>query len=181
MKNYLFSELKSFWVFLISPIEFKQQLQQSTKSRFKRSLLMAMLALPMGWALWKFVTWLPELGFYLPLKDNDPTLHRGAAVILLSSLVVAPILEEWVFRWPLLPLARLRYFRAIFYVIALMFGMIHMANYEADRAHWLFSLLIVSPQLVAGLCFAYVRLTCGIWWAVGSHALYNAIGLMIQD
>lgn len=69
-----------------------------------------------------------------------------------------------------------KYSRAIFYAIAVLFGAIHIANYDPDV--WQFLPLLVLPQVVIGLLLGFVRLRYGLTWAIGLHALHNGCLLL---
>jgi membrane protease YdiL (CAAX protease family) len=117
--------------------------------------------------------------------------------IFLAAAVIAPILEETLFRAPLtwftspwkLPIKvngesqeiRIKafenpaVFRVAFYVLALTFGYIHLFNYQIDSQILAFSPLLVAPQIILGLIFGYIRVRLGFLWAVAMHACYNGI------
>lgn len=145
----------------------------------------------------------------------------------LTAVVVAPVLEETIFRLPLrpswlnlalpvaifvpafsgaLPMPGLlillliaiallaifskkqspksrslqtfynRYSRFIFYGIALLFGIIHIGNYDAEV--WSFLPILVFPQIVIGLILGFVRLRYGLAWGMLLHAFHNGVLLL---
>ena len=119
------------------------------------------------------------------------------------AAVIAPILEEMIFRAPLalfkspltlyikpipfsdwkieFPTIQIRFlenskaFKIAFYFFALAFGFIHLSNYEIDSQILLFSPILVAPQLVIGVIFGFVRVRLGLPWAILMHAAYNGI------
>ncbi len=121
--------------------------------------------------------------------------------ILIMAAVIAPIMEELLFRAPLvlfksplklyikpipfsdkkieLPeieiqaLKNPKVFRYIFYVFALAFGYIHLFNYQVDLQILLFSPILVAPQIVLGLIFGFVRIRFGLPWTILMHGVYN--------
>jgi len=116
--------------------------------------------------------------------------------IFFAAAVLAPLIEEIIFRAPLtlfkspwkLPfkvegineirikaLENPKVFRIAFYVFALAFGYIHLSNYQIDAQILLFSPLLVAPQILLGLIIGYVRIRLGFFWGVALHACYNGI------
>ena len=131
--------------------------------------------------------------------------------ILFLASVLAPFMEESVFRAPLtafkspwklyrtdpesgervlkdirIPLfENPRVFQVLFYVLAIMFGYVHLFNYQIDAQILLFSPILVAPQMILGLIFGFIRVRCGFLWAVAMHACYNgflvSLFLLAQD
>ncbi len=71
-----------------------------------------------------------------------------------------------------------RHFAALVWASSLLFAAIHLGNYEA-LTHPL-GLLVVTPQLIGGLCLAYVRTRLGLRAAIAHHAAYNALFLLTE-
>lgn len=69
-----------------------------------------------------------------------------------------------------------RYSHIIFYAIVLLFGAIHIGNY--DSGVWPFLPILVLPQVVVGTLFGFVRLRYGFIWAILLHALHNGCLLL---
>lgn len=70
--------------------------------------------------------------------------------------------------------ARARLFPLAFYGSALLFGLMHLANYEGGLSSPVM-LLAVLPQGLVGLVLGYVRMRFGLFVAIGFHAAYNAV------
>lgn len=69
-----------------------------------------------------------------------------------------------------------RKFSLIFYWQAILFGLIHMFNYELDQIAMLYVLpLLVVPQFFIGLGLGFLRTKYGILMAMYTHAVYNGI------
>ena len=60
----------------------------------------------------------------------------------------------------------------------LLFGLIHLGNYE-PLTHPL-GVLVVLPQTIGGLLLAYTRTRLGLRAAIAHHAAYNAAYLMLD-
>lgn len=68
-----------------------------------------------------------------------------------------------------------RHFRWFVWGSALVFGLIHLGNYE-PLTHPL-GVLVVLPQTIGGLLLAYTRTRLGLGAAITHHAVYNAVFL----
>jgi len=64
-----------------------------------------------------------------------------------------------------------RFSRLIFYLLAILFGAIHISNY--DSRVWILMPLLVLPQCVLGLLLGFVRIQYGLGWAMLIHAFHN--------
>lgn len=102
--------------------------------------------------------------------DNDSPWF-----IFFAAIFLAPILEEFIFRGPLVLFKRSPYFRYIFYLFTLIFGFYHITNFEINQNTLLFSPLLVAPQLSVGIFLGFIRVKFGLVWAIGLHAFYNLV------
>ncbi len=68
------------------------------------------------------------------------------------------------------------YPRVIFYGIALLFGAVHITNY--DTQVWPFLPILVMPQIIVGLLLGFVRLRYGFGWSFLLHAFHNGCLLL---
>ncbi|WP_121965873.1 CPBP family glutamic-type intramembrane protease [Myroides sp. N17-2] len=69
----------------------------------------------------------------------------------------------------------IKYYPYIFYGLAVVFGYVHIANFEEVNTRiLLLSPLIVLPQLITGLGMGYVRVRLGFWYGVFFHILHNS-------
>ena len=127
--------------------------------------------------------------------------------MILFGAVVAPVLEEGIFRgfitfrrfYPLLlyvdfrtankknrvrvllKVRRLwdRIFPAIVISSSLLFGYIHITNFGGEVAWWLVPFLVL-PQIIVGFVFAFVRIKFGLIWSIFNHATYNFLLLSLS-
>ena len=78
-------------------------------------------------------------------EDNSPL------VIFLYAVVIAPLVEELIFRAPLTLFKNANYFKYAFHISAILFGIVHISNFEhLDGFYWLIPILI-APQFFAGI------------------------------
>ena len=126
--------------------------------------------------------------------------------MLLFGVLIAPALEEVVFRalitfrrfYPLLIyihfkadrrnkkviLSRvLKLWDKVFPVIiicsSLLFGFVHITNFEGEFEWWLVPFLVL-PQIILGFGFAFARVKYGLVWSVICHSTYNFILLNLS-
>lgn len=97
------------------------------------------------------------------------------ALIGFLLVVVAPVLEELIFRAPLLFFRGSRYFKLLFYGAAVSFGAVHLSNFPNISEIWFLAPLLISPQVVLGLFLGYIRVRFGLAWAMAFHGVYNGI------
>ncbi len=130
-------------------------------------------------------------------------LTSNPAFALFATVIIAPLFEELIFRTYLVkkysPIRLIAFtagltgkqnqtkttrvlehywqknYKFIIYFSAVVFGYVHIFNYEVTENVLWFSLLLVSPQIFIGLCLAYFRIRFGLVWAMGYHAFYNLI------
>ena len=131
----------------------------------------------------------------------DGLLEFSVFKILFIASVMAPLLEELIFRAPLtafkspwklyrtnpetrsrvfintrIPLfENPRSFSIAFYGMAILFGYVHLFNYQIDGQILFFSPILVAPQMILGLIFGFIRIRFGLAWSVAMHAFYNGI------
>ena len=97
------------------------------------------------------------------------------SLIFVLAVVVAPIIEELFFRAPLTVFKHPIRFKYAFYTSVILFGGLHISNFEAlDGQFWAIPLL-VSPQLSAGVFLGYTRTKLGLFWSILLHAAHNLI------
>jgi hypothetical protein len=66
-------------------------------------------------------------------------------------------------------------FRYVFYSSVLVFGFLHLSNFEFNFWIVLFSPILVLPQIIGGLALGYIRMHFGIMCSILFHALNNLI------
>lgn len=65
----------------------------------------------------------------------------------LIAVVLAPLIEESIFRAPLTLFKNPKIFKIAFYTLALLFGYMHIFNFEITLNILLFSPILVAPQI----------------------------------
>lgn len=114
------------------------------------------------------------VGVALPILSGP----QGHPVLLLGGVAIAFVaaigLLFWLRKHPPFPWFS-RHFAWFYAASALLFASAHLANYSEGASPIL--LLLVVPQLIAGLIFGYARVTYGLWSDMLLHMLHN--GLLI--
>jgi membrane protease YdiL (CAAX protease family) len=120
------------------------------------------------------VPFVEELVFrlYLRFKNND----LAHVIILLASLkrkhnkarTETALSNFWT-----------NHFRSIFYFSAILFGFIHLTNYEYNFAILLLSPILILPQFIAGLFLGYLRIKYDLVLGYIMHAIHNGILLTL--
>ena len=121
-------------------------------------------------------------------------------VLILLAVFAVPFLEEAFFRYPLKyrnnPLMRfldlfsqenifkkfwLKNYRFFFYASAIIFGLVHITNYE-NRFTLLLALFtpfIILSQLASGFVMGYLRVRLGFLWGFLYHAIWNFVAFIV--
>lgn len=96
-------------------------------------------------------------------------------MILLLGAVLAPILEELIFRAPITLFTRRKSFKIAFYVFTVLFGLVHISNFTMTTNVLLLTPILVAPQLLVGAYFGFIRTKFNLGWSMLLHGTYNGI------
>lgn len=111
----------------------------------------------------------PEHAMETALKES------GLPVLFLMAVVAAPLLEELFFRGPLWFFRNSKFFRIVFYASIILFGLVHITNFELSPTVLALTPFLVAPQLCLGAFAGFIRVRFGILWSIALHALYNFV------
>ena len=71
-----------------------------------------------------------------------------------------------------------RNFQFFFYTLAILFGALHIMNYDINlREMWFFIPILIAPQLLLSFTISFVRMQYGFVWAVFTHAFNNVVAI----
>ncbi len=121
--------------------------------------------------------------FLLPMVMGAQAMNypQGATnwpMLAIAGLVIFAAMALWFFRRRR-PLRWFAWaFPAIFWIVSVLFGLVHLVNYDAGSLMVLVPLVV--PQFVAGTMFGYVRLQYGLWAAILLHALHNGTAVAVM-
>jgi hypothetical protein len=99
--------------------------------------------------------------------------------IFLLAVVMAPLLEEIIFRAPLILFKKAKSFKIAFYTFAIIFGLIHISNFGMTLNVILLAPILVAPQIILGGYLGFIRVRFGLVWSIALHACYNGILMAI--
>lgn len=96
-------------------------------------------------------------------------------MLFLLIVIVAPLFEELLFRGPLAFFKETKRFKIALYVSILLFGAVHISNFEITPMALALSPFLVAPQLVLGAFAGFIRVKFGLIWSIALHASHNFI------
>jgi uncharacterized protein len=114
-----------------------------------------------------------RVGLFEELKVREMKMNE--LVKMASIIILAPLIEEGVFRLWLGGYRNKNYFPWLYYSSAMIFGCIHIFNYQFSASHYLYVPFITMTQIFAGLMLGYIRIIYGFWYGVLLHASYNGL------
>lgn len=99
-------------------------------------------------------------------------------MVFVLVVVIAPIAEEIFFRAPLTAFKNTKHFSYIFYAFAIVFGLVHITNFEISTTVLLLAPLLVAPQIILGCYLGFIRIRFGLLWSIILHASYNTFFIL---
>lgn len=109
-----------------------------------------------------------------------PAQFAAALGVAAAALAFAGLIQWGVAaqRGTAVPAWFTRRFAVLVWSSTLLFGLIHLGNYE-PLTHPL-GVMVVLPQTIGGLLLAYTRTRLGLRAAIAHHAAYNAVYLALD-
>ncbi|MFI8605767.1 CPBP family intramembrane glutamic endopeptidase [Cellulophaga baltica] len=95
--------------------------------------------------------------------------------IFFLAVILAPVLEELIFRGTLTFFKNPKYFSYAYYGSVFLFGAVHLTNFETYADHLWLAPILVLPQTAAGIFLGFARVKLGLVWSMLLHALHNGI------
>jgi len=169
-------EIRSLLAFL-KDLKYEADPEPGWRPRFWKTTLLLPWALGIGLVLAMLLGLAEALGPW-ELDQHvmeDLLTEYPPALIFLLATVVAPVLEELLFRGPLWFFRDSRYFKAAFWGLTVLFALIHLSNFPHLSDHWVMAPLLVSPQFSLGIFLGFIRVRYGLLYAMLFHAAYNGI------
>jgi membrane protease YdiL (CAAX protease family) len=144
--------------------------------RLKKFGALFFISLGTSFLLTIFISFIEEVGLVNSENHAVDTVFKnyGPMFFFLFAVIIAPIIEETLFRAPITLFKKEKNFKIAFYVFAIAFGFLHITNYEISTNVLIFSPLLIAPQIFAGLYFGFIRVKFGLVWSMALHATYNA-------
>lgn len=145
------------------------------KNIHHKIVILILIEVVVSSCLWKLVLISQSCDFFPHLVERRS--NYGFDVLLVSGVLIAPIVEEFIFRYPII-----FFKKPLFFIVvsSIIFGIIHIRNYDYQDSHLPYIILITSPQIFAGFVFAYVRTKFGFGYCVVTHATSNFILILYE-
>ena len=169
--------LKEFLRFISDPNFISEKVILNKNKFLDVGVYFVIIDLILSILLWFLTEIAEKCKLFSPLHSKKE-LNYGIFEIIIIGIFVAPIIEEFFFRYPLKFLVNKKYFKWIVYVICLIFGLIHLSNYIIDNSHKVFAPLIVIIQIYGAFMFSFIRLKYGFWYGVLLHMIHNSWSLI---
>ena len=167
--------LKEVWTFIKNPLFHQEEHDTKAKSRFFLKLVFITVgfSLVLGFLI-EIITTLVGFSF-----ENHAVIEMfedySAVMIFFFAVLLAPVLEEFIFRAPLGLFKNSKNFKYAFYISVLLFGLIHIGNYDNIEGYYWLIPVLVAPQISAGIFLGFTRTKLGLLWSVLLHAAHNLI------
>lgn len=171
--------LEQLWEFVKNPV-YKEDEDNDFKYRLTvfRILLFYALGIGIGFGILNGILQASGIVAIGEHAINELLEKYSFVLIVFFAIVIAPIIEELIFRAPLVLFKSSPFFKAIFYLFTLVFGFYHITNFEITSSVLLFSPILVAPQISAGLFLGFIRVRFGLLWSIALHACYNLVLLL---
>lgn len=201
MNPFILKSYQRFLSFLKKPDDRSfSRVNLSFKLKTLLSLLLLNVALSFVWILVMNVLDIDGLE-----NMNSELMKLPYGTLILLGVVVAPFIEEIIFRLPmkysrnyllqfLIALVALfapyksknaiyakvrsfwiRHFWVFFYLLSTFFAFVHIYNYVDAKQLLLLSPLLTLMQFIGGLIMGYLRVRFGFLWGWYYHAIYNLL------
>lgn len=172
---------KTVLTYLKNPIQEKDT-NKKISYRFLTLYRLFILCLFSGIILTPLFSILEYFNFVDMETHKLEALFKGMPLykILLLGAVVAPILEEFIFRAPLTLFKSKKTFKIAFYLFTIAFGLVHITNFDITTKTILFAPILVLPQIILGGYLGFIRIRFGLLWAILLHACYNGFLMIIS-
>lgn len=168
--------LHTLWQFLKSPT---YEEDENTDIKYRASIILRLIGIAIVISiLLAIIIGILETTFSLDFGKHaiaNAFEDLSAWFILFAAVVIAPLMEEFIFRGPMIFFKDKPYFKHVFYVLTLIFGFYHITNFEISNTILLLSPLLVAPQISVGAILGFTRVRFGLLWAIALHAVYNLI------
>lgn len=173
--------LKELFLFLKKPILVKDE-NTNFNYRFTIFLRLLILSLATGFVISPVFSILENLEIInLDNHASKQMIKEFSKIqVVLFTVILAPLLEELIFRAPITAFKNPKYFGFFFYLLAILFGYIHITNFEISQNILLVSPILVLPQILLGGYLGFIRVRFGLIWSIALHASYNGILVSIS-
>lgn len=129
-----------------------------------------------GIILWYPVAFAEKIGLFNTLASKKQ--DEDVLLTVVSAIIIAPLIEEWLFRFPLGENRNKPYFKWLYYGVSIVFGLVHIFIYNIDSTHLPYIPFITMTQTFSGFLFGYIRIVYGFGYGILLHSLFNTLGVI---
>lgn len=168
-------------IYLKNPVLEKDE-NTDLNYRLKKFLHLLIICIITSAAIMPLFTLVESLGL-VNMNDHameDLMQQFPKAVIIFLVVILAPLFEELIFRAPLALFHDPSYFKPAFYIFAVVFGLIHITNFNITTNVLLLAPILVLPQTILGGYLGFIRVRFGLGWSMLLHACYNGFFIFIS-
>jgi membrane protease YdiL (CAAX protease family) len=172
----MISILNELIQYLINPV-LEKDVNNSFLYRFKVLIYLLLISFIFSFFISTITRMLTLVGVLNDVSHITDSLFddSNGFKIIFSAAILAPLIEELIFRGPLVYFNQPRVFKIVFYTIGVIFAYVHIFNFDITSNVLLFSPLLVAPQFFIGLIFGFIRVRFGLIWSIFLHSIYNGI------
>ena len=177
MMKQTFQEVLSY---LKNPILEKDS-NEDFNYRIKKFGFLLIISILTGLLITPIFAIIEELGL-INMEDHameEMMKNVSKPVIFFLAVIIAPLFEELIFRGPLTLFKGKNSFRIAFYTFTILFGFVHLSNFEMTTNVLLLSPILVLPQILLGGYLGFIRVRFDLGWSIVLHASYNAFVMLI--
>ncbi|KEY20324.1 CPBP family intramembrane glutamic endopeptidase [Kaistella antarctica] len=171
--------LGDFYKFLLKPND--HQLQLKLKDKFR--LILILMGFEILVTLVVILPLLYLIDFLSPLKQDRIDYSETFVYLLVLFVFVVPLIEEVIFRLFLsyrrvnLVISKeswTKLFPYLVYIPTLIFGFLHLGNFNNDNAlFYILSPLVILSQLFGGLVISFIRVRLNFFYSTFYHFIWN--------
>ncbi len=167
-------------IYLKNPILEKDS-NTDLKYRFKIFFHILIISVATGLIISPIFALIHELQWVNMENHQVEEMFKGMGIfqMILLGAIIVPIIEELIFRGPITSFKKPNSFKFGFYFFALVFGFIHISNFEMTKNVLILSPILVLPQLLLGGYFGYIRVRFGLQWSMLMHGTYNGLFILL--
>ena len=166
--------------YLKNPV-LEQDSNTNFKYRITRFFQILMICLAVSLCITPIFSLIEELG-WVDMNDHameDIMQQFSKPMVFFFAVILAPFFEELFFRAPLPLFKNQKSFKIAFYIFAVLFGLIHITNFNITTNVLLLTPILVAPQTILGGILGFIRVKFGLIWSMALHGCYNGILMLI--
>jgi uncharacterized protein len=119
-----------------------------------------------------------SFGFILvQLFNIESTI--GLLIVISLTVILSILIYRGITKSPKFKIRFLRFYTKnywlFFYTSSISFGVAHIGNYHIQHFVPILPVILVLPQIFAGLLLGYIRIVMGLRWSIAFHSFHNLV------